>query len=269
MRDTLVRLALLGSFVVCGVGCPAVYPELEARVRPMPAAVPLEPPPPEEVRWIRFLSAKIPPKTRDGRDWDQVFGSQVDPYAILYVNDRELFRTPTASDTLDPDWSSGPRGNFEIGPDDRLRVELWHDHPINDQPIGVRDIGKPQADWTASGMVRVTFDSGGEVVLAWQPAHAVYGLGLWYELRTGACYVTRTLEHSPATRAGLAKGDRIVRIGGRQVEHMSTDEVRSAFGAIPTSGLDLLVRHRDGTTSEVRLVEGPIYALHRQRGDLD
>lgn len=250
-------------------GCPAVYPELGTGVHKAPPERVLDPPPPEDLRWVRIVSARIPERARDGRTWGQAFGSLPDPYAKLIVDDKELIRTPAQSDTLAPTWPSGPRGNFRIGREARLRIEVWDNNPINDRPIGVRDIGRVSDEQRTSKEIRVELDGGAEVVIAWEPAHAMLGLGLWYELRSESVYVTRMLEQSPAERAGLIRGDQVVQIGGRPVELMTEGEVRSAFGSVPVSGIPLLVKHPDGATLTVTLKEGPIYPTFAQFGAID
>lgn len=265
----LRSLPLCGLVLSLGVAsCTAVYPELSTRIQDSVPAGQLEPPPPPQVRWLAFKEGKVPPRTRDGREWDQVLGSKPDPYAVLLINKEEVLRTPSQSDTLEPTWPDAKRGNFRIPADARLRVELWDSNQIGDQPIGVREVGVVTSEMLQSGEIRVSFDGGGSVVLAFEPAHAVYGVGLWYELRTDSCYITRTLENSPAERAQLGKGDEVVAIEGREVKGMDPDEIRSAFNSIPTAGLKLSVRRKDGGALEVNLQQGPIYALHSQYGDI-
>jgi hypothetical protein len=249
--------------------CPAVYPELGTNLHKAPADRALDPAPPEDLRWIRILSARVPEKTRDGRTWDQAFGSLPDPYAKLYVNGKEILRTPPQPDSLQPTWPSAPRGNFRIGREDKLRIEIWDSNPINDQPIGTRDIGRVSEDQRASKQIRVELEGGAEAIIAYEPAHAMLGLGLWYELRSESVYVTRMLEQSPAERAGLIRGDQVVQISGRPVEAMSPDEVRSAFNSVPVGGVALVVKHPDGATLNVNLKEGPIYPTYVQFGVVD
>jgi C-terminal processing protease CtpA/Prc len=95
------------------------------------------------------------------------------------------------------------------------------------------------------------------------------GLGLWYELRAETVYISRMLEQSPAERAGLIKGDQVVKIGGRPVDTLTTDQIRSAFNSVPASGLQLEVTHPDGATTNITLREGPIYPTFDQFGVID
>jgi hypothetical protein len=268
---SLLRVAS-GLLAVALAGCPAVYPELGTRTHTIPLGQPLEPPPPPELRWIKFVSARVPEHTRDGRPWQG--NGKASPYAKLLVNSVELVHTSPQSDTLAPTWPGAPHGNFKILPGDRLRVELWESSAVDDKPIGARELG-PAGDLQAlDGRVHVDFEEGtassGDVVFAFEPAHAVSGLGLWYELRSAGCNVTRLLEGSPAERAGIVAGDEVVRIGAREAKSMSPEELKSAFNAVPMDGLKLLVRHAQAdTTVELVLKEGPIYPTFTQFGAVD
>jgi PDZ domain/C2 domain len=261
-----VVVAALGVFLG---GCPAIYPELSTRTRKVIEGQALDPPPPETMRWIKFVSGRVPPKTRDGRPWDQVLGSLPDPYGKLMLNGKEILRTPPQSDTLEPTWPSAPRGNFRVVPEDQLRVELWDANSLNDLPIGIREIGRVSEEHRMTKLIRSELEGGGEVVIAFEPAHAMFGLGFWFELRTSSSYVTRMLEGSPAERAGLQKGDEILRISDRLVSTMTADDVRSALNSVPSAGIQLLLKHKDGTTLTVVLREGPIYPDYAQFGSLD
>lgn len=261
------RLAALLITLSALNGCAAVYPELGTRTRPIPAGQPLEPAPPAGLRWLRFVSARIPERTRDGRAWGP--SGKPSAYAKLIVNGKELFRTPPQSDTFEPTWPQGPRGNFKIGPGDKLRVEIWDSAAINDKPIDVRDVGEPDEHSELEKQIRVTWDDGAEVVLAYEPAHAVSGLGLWFELGTSTCNITRRLEGSPAERAGLQPGDEVLKIGNREVRTMTPNEVKSAFNAVPLEGLTLTVKHASGSVTEVNVKEGPIYPTFDEFGKLD
>lgn len=259
-------LALLAS--LGALGCPAVYPELATRLRAPVAGQVLEPPPPEDLRWVRILSGRVPERTRDGRAWDQVTGSGPDPYARLLVNGKEVLRTKIQSDTLEPTWPDSPSGNFLIRPGDGLRAELWDSNPINDKPIGIRDF-RITTEHRAMNRISLELEGGGRLELAFEPAHAKVGLGLWYELRTGAVFITRTITGGPAERAGIKGGDQVLAIGGREVRAMTPGQVRSAFNAVPVSGVSLQVKHATGATETLKVVEGPIYPTFEQYGPID
>jgi hypothetical protein len=267
MRSRL--LALLALLAALVTGCPAVFPEIGTRLKVAPKDAVLEPPPPDTLVWLRFTGAVVPEKTRDGRKWDQVLGSLPDPYAKLYVNGAELFRTTVQSDTLTPDWPDAPHGNWELPPGAKLRVELWDNSPINDAPIGIKDFTRPASEQLIEGKYRIELKGGGEVTLAFEPAHPMFGLGFWFELRNDSAYITRFVEGSPAERAGMKKGDQILGIGGKKVAEMKPDDVRSLLNSAPVSGIDLELRRPDGTTVTVNVKEGPIYPTFGEFGQID
>jgi hypothetical protein len=252
-------------------GCPAVYPELGTRTRAVSSGRALDPPPPPELHWIKFLSARLPDHARDGRPWQP--NGKASAYAKLLVNGAELIRTTVEADTLEPTWPKAPHGNYKLSPGDRLRVELWQNDPINDKPFGGRDLGAAGNLQALDGRIHVEMEEGisssAIVDLAFEPAHAVTGLGLWYELRTTGCTITRLLELSPAERAGLVPGDELLTIGSRDAKTMTVEEIKSAFNAVPIEGLKVQVKHTSGSVSDLLLQEGPIYATFAQFGAVD
>ena len=267
MRSRLfAALALAAVFVT---GCPAVFPEVGTRLKVAPKDAILDPGPPDSLFWIRIVGGRVPEKTRDGRQWDQVLGSLPDPYAKLIVNGVELFRTTVQSDTLAPTWPDAPHGNWEVPKGAKLRVELWDSSPINDSPIGIKEFGRPTPDEIIDGKYRMELNGGGEITIAFEPAHPMYGLGFWFELLNDAAAITRLSQGSPAERAGIQKNEEILSINGKKVSGMSSDDVRSLLNSVPVTGVDLELKREDGTTVTVNLKEGPIYPTYEDRKDLD
>lgn len=265
MNFTAFARVLLASLLV---GCAAVYPELGTSIRPMKGETQLDPPPPEELRWIRFTGATIPTQMRDGRTWQQSLGRLPNPFAKLIINDIEIMKTRPQTGTLEPTWSDAVRGNFKVSPTDKFRVELWDGDLIGDKPIGVKDF-RPTSDFVIGDRIRVEVGGGAEVTLAFEPAHAMFGIGLWYELRADTCFLTRLLTGSPAERAGMQPGDEVVSIGGKQIISMTPNQIRSAFNSIPKDGVPIVVRHEDGRSASATLKEGPIYPAFDQFGQID
>lgn len=239
--------------------CAAVFPELSTRFDKAPAVGSLDPPPPDDRHFLRVVKGRVPPRARDGRTWDQAFGSLPDPYVRVFVNDKELMKTKSASDTLEPVWDTSPGGNYQIQVGDKVEVQLWDSNPLNDGIIGKKAFRLEAEQLGAEIDLELSGECG--VTIAVLPAKAIWGAGFWYELRRGGARVTRVVDASPASRAGIQKGDEIVMLDGKPVETQSVDEVRSTLGAIPTQGVSLTVRHIDGTTLQANVKEGPIYPL--------
>lgn len=266
--SVVLHVLLAASAIGLLAACPAVYPELKTPVRPVAMGQALEPPPPSDIRWLRFKGAKIPTLTRDGRRWGTELANGLpDPYAKLILNSTELFRTKVDKATINPTWADSPKGNFRIKPEDKLRVELWDARVINDHPVGIKDLGSLATnDQRGLSEIQEETESGAQFTLANEPAHGFIGYGMFYELRTYEAYVTRTYEESPASRAGIRPGDQLVAIDGTLVRTMKEGELQSVFNAPAMAGHEIAVRHEDGSTVTVTIKEGAVYPLFREIG---
>jgi len=266
VRALALEGALAASLFVSA--CAAVYPEIGTSIRKIAAEQALDPPPPDDLRWIRLTSATLSSSMRDGRTWKEATGKLPDPYAKFYINDEEVLRTNPKSNTLEPSWDDGPRGNFAVSSADKLRVEIWDANTLTDRPIGMKEFRA--TDGVVMGdRIRLEIVGAGEIVIAYERAHAMFGLGLWFELRTDSCFITRLMSGSPAERSGVLPGDEVVEIGGKKVNTMSANAVRSAFNSIPLTGLSVVLRHADGTMANTTLREGPIYPTFAEFGRVD
>ncbi len=263
--------AWIGLALVLAVGqgaCGAVYPELSTPVRAAPAQAKLEPEPPEDVLYIYVAKAVIPERTRDGRHWDAVGGDLPDPFAKVFVDDVELFRTPVESNTLRPTWPDSTRANYRIAPRTPVRFELWDDNALTHSPIcmfHVDDIHQ----YASHGFLDIQCESGASASLVVAPARAMFGVGLYYELRAEDVYVTRVLQESPAARAGLASGIRIAAIQGESLHGKDADTIRSLFNANLRTGLSMQIERSGGSMALIEVKEGPIYPLSSEKIDFE
>lgn len=238
--------------------CGAVYPEISTPVRPAGTRR-LEPPPPDDLVYLKFVNAQIPTRTRDGRQWDSVGGSAPDPFAKLIIDDKELLQTPVEANTLHPTWPDQKLGNYRIPRNTAIRVELWDSNAINNHPICVESIRNILAEVSAERNLELRCESGATIELAVQPAHAKFGLGLYYELGTYDIRITRVVGESPAARAKLKRGDQLLRIQGRAVKGMDPESARSLINANVSTGVTFTVKQADGAEADVTLKDGPLY----------
>lgn len=258
---------LLGFVLLAALaGCGAVYPELATTIRAAEVGTALEPPPPDDLYYLYFEGAVVPARTRDGREWPS--GGPT-TYAKLKVGDVTLLQSPTQPSTRRPTWPKQERKNYRVPPGADLTLELWVADAIQDKPLcqvavldlpHLRDGGRSEFDC----------DSGAYITLGVEPAHAVIGLGFYYELRGGdGVRVTRILEHSPAKREGLSVGAKIQTIQGKSVVPMDALAVRSAMNANSRTGVRMDVEFPDGTRRVITLRDGPIYPLPDDGIDLN
>lgn len=243
------------------LGCGAVYPQLETPVRSPPGHVLLTPPPPEDLVFLKFAGALIPTRTRDGRNWDSVGGSLPDAFAKLVVDGKVILETPVQSNSLTPTWPDQRKANYQVRAGATVRVELWDSNPINNHPICVADVRDLHGEVSSEAPVQINCNSGAELRLVAEPAHGRLGIGLFYELRREEVVVTRVLKQSPAARAGLTRGDQLLKIQGKSVKAMAEGEAQSQINANAATGVSLLVRKADKSEREITLKEGAIYPM--------
>ena len=254
----LARLVGLLPLWLAVQACGAVYPEIATPVRP-PGTRKLDPPPPPDLVYLRFAKAVIPPRTRDGRQWDSVGGAAPDPFAKLIVDDKEILVTPVQANTLTPTWPDQKVGNYRIPRDVPVRVELWDSNAINNHPICVESINNILSEASNERNLDLRCDSGAELELVVQPAHAKFGIGLYYELRTYDIRVTRVVSESPAARANLKRDDQLLKIQGQDVKGMDQETARSLINANVSTGVTFRVKHPNGVIEDVTLKDGPMY----------
>jgi hypothetical protein len=251
----------VGALALGLLGCGAVYPQLNTPVRTPPASAKLVPPPPDELLFIKFAGAVIPTRTRDGRAWDSVGGSLPDAFAKLIVDGKVILETPAQSNTLTPTWPDQVKANYHVRPGAAIRVELWDKNPINNHPICIADVSGIHAEVSSDIPRQIDCSSGAELSLIVDNAHARLGVGLFYELRREEVFVTRVLRESPAARAGLARGDQLLKIQGKAVKTMADGEAQSLINANAATGVTLLVKKPDRSEREITVKEGAIYPL--------
>jgi PDZ domain/C2 domain len=255
----MTKFLLAASLALCG--CGAVYPQLGTPVRTPPAHIVLAPPPPEDLLFVKFAGAMIPTRTRDGRNWDSVGGSLPDAFAKLFVDGKLILETPVQSNSLSPTWADQRKANYRIRLGAMLRVELWDSNPINNHPICVAELRDVHTDALGEGPTPVSCSSGAELSLLVDPAHGRLGVGMFYELQRESVFVTRVLRESPAARAGLVRGDQLLKIQGKSVQQMADGEAQSLINANAATGITFWVRRADKSELEISVKEGAIYPL--------
>jgi membrane-associated protease RseP (regulator of RpoE activity) len=249
------------AVALASMACSAVYPEMKTAVRAVPEGVEPDPAPSAEMYHVYFDGAWIPPKDQGGRRWP---GGAPDPFAKLIVNDVDVIVTPVQSRSREPTWPNQDKENIHVAVGSKVFIEIWDNNAMTNLPIcrtRVRDIdaireGADNEFWC---------DSGARVMLHVEQAKAVLGVGLYYETRGGNdVRVTRVITDSPAARAGLGPGDRILAIQGKSVAQMDALQVRGAINLNARSGLELDIWFKNGKRHLVTLKEGAIYP---QKGD--
>lgn len=253
----MLLLGLLGL-----LGCAAVYPEIGSPTRPAPPHWQPVPEPPEDVLYIDFAGAVIPKQTRDGRDWSKAGSKGPDAFAKVIVDGRDILVTPVESGSLKPTWPGQRRANYRIARGAEVRIELWDAKAIKDRPICLKRLASIHAEVAPAPVELVCQESGARILVNIRPARALLGLGLYYELRdAGRVSVTRVIQESPAARAGLVPGTRILMLQGSSVQELDALDVKSRINANARTGIEMEVLLPDGRRKSLTLKEEAMYPL--------
>jgi len=116
------------------------------------------------------------------------------------------------------------------------------------------------------GMVDALGDTGHTVYLTRDELAAendaldgtVIGIGVTVDARAEGPLIISVLDGSPADKAGLRAGDRIVAVDGVRTDRASSDELVRRVRGEAGSPVDLRIRSRDGTTRDVSIVRARI-----------
>lgn len=248
--------------MICGVllvsACAAVYPEVKTPLRAPVEGKSLDTPPPDDLYYIYFDGAVIPRTTLDGRKWS---GNGPDPFAKLLVDGEEILLTPVESGTRKPTWPGQRKANYRISDEAKVTVEMWDSNPGPDHPLCKEELGSLER---LRGGLREEIQcvSGARLFLVVEKARPMVGSGFYYELRgSDGARITRVIPESPAGRAGLQPGDRIVELEGNSVSEMEALAIRSTITKNLRSGLELTIVSSGGKNRELVLEEGAIYPL--------
>ncbi|MGC4065390.1 MAG: PDZ domain-containing protein [Polyangiaceae bacterium] len=264
----LCKASLVVGLVSASAACAFVYPELSTPIHNRADDQPLEPAPPPDVFYVAVKSAHIPAKTRDGRRWDKLGGAAPDVYAILFIDRVEVARTIVVPDSFDPSWSDPKPTNYKLPAGTELEVELWDDNALVSHPICKQTI-KGIEEVAAVGETELHCDSGASVVVAVTEPKAKIGIGLYYENRGKEAYVTRVIAASPAGRAGLHPGDRVVTVRGRAVASLTKGELESILNSGAKTGISVEVASQDGRTRKVELRDEAMYPVRGEGIELN
>ena len=215
---------------------------------------------PTNVWRLRLGSATIPPRRRGGLDWDPD-GGLPDAFVRILRGDELVFESPVEENTLDPSFDVLLPKNVWLPPDRELRIEVWDrdEGPSND-PIGVwRGQGLP-SNALPDADARITLEGGAALSFRVMSPHPHRGVGIAeFEVRGAELKVLSVMEHSPASRAGIAAGDSIVAIGDRAVDDLDDAQAASALSMAADRQASLRVRKASGQEETVELDRGYVW----------
>jgi len=229
-----------------------VYPRRTTSLMPVSGPVQSDTAP-ADVWSLTVVGAQIPPRSRGNLAWDDHEGLP-DPFVRIYRNDALVWESPTLHDTLAPTWNAELPRNFYAPAGDRLRFEIWDRDEVGADPVGIfRHLGLPPNVVTDAD-ARILLEGGAQLSLRLGPPRAHRGVGIrLYEVRGDELVVLEVETYSPAGRAGIVPGDRIIAIGGEAVSALGPQRASSALSMAAERRSPLRVKNDRGDVREVQL----------------
>lgn len=189
---------------------------------------------------FRLIGAELPPFKGGGLPWD-TDGTPPDPYLRLILGDRVVFESAVRENTLRPQWDVTLPRNLYVSGSTRFRIEVWdHDSASSDPAGSVTRSGMPDRA-LPNAAARLPLDNLGAVTIMVAPPRPSRGVGLRFEIHSDALVLLDVEPFSPAARAGLKAGDRIVAIGGTRVEALGGDQAATQLSLAADRGTELTV----------------------------
>ncbi|MDD9947266.1 MAG: PDZ domain-containing protein [Myxococcales bacterium] len=254
MRTRFLLLVLVGLFA-------CAYPRRATHVTPAPAAAAQAEATPEGMWTFEVIDAELPPRKPSGLDWDDD-GSGPDPFVRLYIGERMVWESPTVENTAKPDWHATLPRNLIIPKGARFKLEVWdRDTAVTADPMGsiARD-GLP-SNLLPDARARLTLDTLATVTARIQAPRPSAGVGVEVEIRSDELIVLSVAPYSPAARAGMRVGDRIVAIGPQRVSHMSNEDAFSGLSLASDRKSKLSLADTVGVERDVVLDAWPLWQV--------
>ncbi len=236
MRATLWILVLI---VLSG----CAYPRRETLAYPAPVNAEASRPQdqPSGMYSIRLVGAELPPFKGTGLPWDPD-GTAPDPYLKLILGDRVVWESPVQEDTLRPEWNVTLPRNIYVSASTRFRIEMWDRDGTSSDPAGsIQRMGVPEAG-LLDALARLPLGNQGAVTVMFSSPRASRGVGVRYEVHGDGLLVLDVEPFSPAARAGVKKGDLIVKIGESSVEAVGGNKAASELSLASDRGYQLTLK---------------------------
>lgn len=260
-RPALAHSLLLGSVLAVSLGACA-YPH---HTTPLFAASGVDLPAseyPGGMYALQLLSAEVPETKISGLTWDDD-GTGPDCQVRLYVGERLVWESKVVKDSTHPEWNEMAPRNVILPRDAAFRIELWDwDTPVSGDPIGrVERDGLP-ANAQPGAQARLQLDRTTTVVILLSSPRAHRGVGMSVELHSDHLQVLSVEPFSPAARAGIKKGERILAIGNQRISELSDGDKRSELSMASERKHKLAVADGEGKNErEVALDGGYVWLV--------
>jgi membrane-associated protease RseP (regulator of RpoE activity) len=208
---------------------------------------------------MELKAAEVPPRQRSGLAWDDDGDGLPDPFVRILIGDRLVYESETVDESLAPEWGSVLTKNIAVPAGSVLRVELWDRDGLTHDAIGTWSNQGLPATALPDADARLLLEGGATLVFRVQRPRPHRGVGVrLYEFRGDALLVLEVEERSPAGRAGLRAGDRIVVIGGQTVDELGEARAATAL-SLASQRHESLTVVRESGREELELDQGYVW----------
>jgi hypothetical protein len=244
MRTSTLILALC----LCGA---CAYPRRSTLSSPAPvSANPQDQP--DQLWSIHFVDAQLPESKGGGLAWDSD-GTPPDPFVRLVINGRIIWQSPVQKNTLHPVWNVTLPRNISVPRSATFRIELWDEDAATADPAGVIvRSGLPETALPGA-LAHLSLDNLGTVTVVVSDPKPWRGVGVEFEQHSDALVVLSVEPFSPAARAGIRTGERIVAIGTQRVSSLSGPKAVSELSLSGDRGGILTLADKNGKEHEITL----------------
>lgn len=227
------------------------YPRRATLVHPAPpSAQPQDEP--SNLWSIKLVDAVLPEQKGGGLPWDGD-GTGPDPYLRLVIDGRVVWESPVQQNTRRPVWNVKLPRNIYVPSQANFRLELWDDDAASSDPAGaISRSGLPETA-RPDALAHLNLDNTGTVTIVVSNPTPSKGLGVQYEQRSDALVVLEIEPFSPAARAGIKIGERVVGIGEARVSSLAAAKAASELSLSADRGATLQVQDVRGKEREVTL----------------
>jgi len=214
---------------------------------------------PAHIWQLTVVEAHVRPRKSGDLSWDDGEGLP-DVFVRIYRGGEQVFETETVDDSLTPRWDEVLPRNFRIPPDAALRIEVWDRDTVGADPVGIyNDRGLPD-NALPDADARIMLEGGSWLTIRATAPRPHRGVGIEeYEVRPDELVVARVLQHSPAGRAGIEPGDRIVAVGDQRVADLNEAQAASALSMAANRDRQLTVKDEGGEERQVDLDRGYVW----------
>ncbi len=217
---------------------------------------------PAHVWAFRVLAAEIPARRKTGLGWDED-GTGPDPFVRIYTDKRLVWESPHKENQTSPKWNTTLPRNLLVRPDTQFRVEIWdRDTVVTSDPIGQRQyLGLPP-NARPEAVARLLFEGGVVLTVSVTEPRVHRGVGITdFEVRSDGLHVVTVETYSPAGRAGIRVGERVVTIDGLPVDSLPGGKAATMLSLAAERSYPLEVVDLTGSKRNVNLDQSYVWLI--------